>query len=128
MCPRIAVVGRFVNTKASFRISGRVRLAGSRIERARRSVVLQRPDRIGREAARDECPAWPASGERVVRAPDTAAGGSNPKCAVAVCASRPNGQRRNAARGCVVTPTESQNVRKIRCARSYEGPGIRRGL
>ena len=124
--PGVTIVSRFVNTEAGFRITRCVWLAGSCVERARRRVVSQRPDRVGREAARDECPAWSASGERLVRAPDTAAGSSNPKCAVGVCASRRNGQHSNAAGGCVVTPTESQNIGNLRRARAYEGPEARR--
>src|SRR5262249_40369700 len=113
-------------TKTGFRISRCVRLAGSSVERAGPSIVSQRPDRIGREAARDKCPAWRVC-ERLACAPDTAAGGCNPEHAVIVCASRRNGQRSNAAGGCVVTSTESQNIRNIRYARAYKGPDPRRG-
>ena len=124
--PRGAVVGRFVNAKTSLRITRCVGLASSRVERVGRSVESQRPDRIGREAARDECPVWRVC-ERLVCAPDTAAGGCNPKRAVVVCASRRDRQRSNATGGCVVTPAESQNIRNIRYARAYEGPDARRG-
>src|SRR5207249_8057356 len=107
------------NPKTSFRITRCVRLAGSRVERVGCSVDSQRPDRIGREAARDECPVWRAC-ERLIRAPDTAAGGSNPEHTVVDMASRRNGQRSDATGGDVLTPTESQNIRKIRYARTYE--------
>src|SRR5439155_1392335 len=124
--PRVTVVGRFVNTKTGFRITRCVRLAGSGVERGGRSVVSQRPDRIRREAARDECPVWRVC-ERLVCAPDTAAGGSNPEHTVVACASRRNGQRSDATGGDVVTPTESQNIRKIPTARTYDGPDASRG-
>ena len=108
------------------RITRCVRLAGSRVERARRSVVSQRPDRIGREAARDECPVWRVC-ERLVCAPDTAACGSNPEHAVVVCASRRNRQRSNATGGDVTGPLKVKISGKFATARAYEGPGVRRG-
>ena len=89
--PLVAVVGGCVDPDARLGVTRGVRLAGARVERVRRRVVDQRPDRVRAETVGEERPSRVA-GEGVVAPPDAAARCRHPHAARGEPAGRIDGE------------------------------------